>query len=212
MFGAMAAAGEVPGDAAAVALHSDALRLPFPDGSFDKVIISEVLEHISADRTAMSEVARVLKPGGLIAVTVPRWWPERICWALSDAYHEVEGGHVRIYRRRQLLDRLRAAALTPLRTHHAHALHSPYWWLKCAFGVDNADARLPKLYHRFLVYDILRHPTWTRLLERTLNPLCGKSLVVYLTKEPGPAREVGGEAAAGAHASPGAGSRAGAAA
>ena len=58
---------------------------------------------------------RVLRPGGTLAVTVPRWWPERICWALSDAYHEVEGGHIRIYRRRQLLARLRAQALVPRR-------------------------------------------------------------------------------------------------
>jgi SAM-dependent methyltransferase len=182
MFAAMGEAGEVPPGATATAIRSDALRLPFPDRSFDKVIISEVLEHIPADERAIAEVARVLKPGGLIAVTVPRWWPERICWALSDAYHEVDGGHVRIYRRRRLLDRLRGAALTPLGTHHAHALHSPYWWLKCAFGVDNGDAALPRLYHKFLVYDIMRRPAWTRLAERLLNPLAGKSLVVYLAK------------------------------
>jgi SAM-dependent methyltransferase len=182
MFGAMAAAGEAPAGSSATAVRSDALLLPFPDGAFDKVIISEVLEHIPADEAAIAEVARVLKPGGLLAVTVPRWWPERVCWALSDAYHEVEGGHVRIYRRRELLGRLRGASLAPRGTHHAHALHSPYWWLKCAFGVDNSAARLPRLYHRFLVYDIMRRPAWTRLAERLLNPLVGKSLVVYLVK------------------------------
>jgi SAM-dependent methyltransferase len=184
MFGAMKLAGEAPEGASAIAVRSDALRLPFPDGSFDKVIISEVLEHIPADAHAISEVARVVKPGGLIAVTVPRWWPEKVCWALSDAYHEVEGGHVRIYKRRELLGRLRRAGLRPRGTHHAHALHAPYWWLKCAFGVDNGDARLPRLYHRFLVYDIMRRPAWTRLTERLLNPLCGKSFVVYLAKSP----------------------------
>jgi SAM-dependent methyltransferase len=182
MFVAMAVAGEAPEGADAVAMQSDALRLPFPDGAFDKVIISEVLEHIPADDAAIAEVARVLRSGGLLAVTVPRWWPERVCWALSDAYHAVEGGHVRIYRRQCLISRLRGASLRPLGTHHAHALHSPYWWLKCAFGVDNAEARLPRLYHRFLVYDIMRRPAWTRLAERVLNPLVGKSLVVYLAK------------------------------
>lgn len=182
MFALMAEAGEVPAGASARAIRSDALRLPFPDASFDKVVISEVLEHIPADDRAIAEVARVLKPGGLMAVTVPRWWPERVCWALSERYHLVEGGHVRIYRRRQLVSRLRRAALTPLGTHHAHALHSPYWWLKCAFGVDNAAAWLPRQYHRFLVYDIMRRPAWTRRTERILNPLVGKSLVVYLAK------------------------------
>lgn len=183
MFGVMAAAGEVPdGASPAAAIRSDALQLPFIDGSFDKVILSEVLEHIPADDRAIAEVARVLKPGGLLAVTVPRWWPERVCWALSNAYHEVEGGHVRIYRRRELLARLRSASLRPRETHHAHALHSPYWWLKCAFGVNNSGAFLPRLYHRFLAYDIMRRPAWTRLTERLLNPLLGKSLVVYLAK------------------------------
>ena len=85
----------------------------------------------------MAEATRVLRPGGTLAVTVPRWWPERICWALSDSYHEVEGGHVRIYRRTELVGRLRAQDLLPTGAHHAHALHSPYWWLSCLF--DEAD-------------------------------------------------------------------------
>ena len=33
----------------------------------------------------------------MVAVTVPRYGPERVCWALSDAYHANEGGHIRIY-------------------------------------------------------------------------------------------------------------------
>jgi SAM-dependent methyltransferase len=181
MFAAMTEAGEGGPGGSAVAVRGDACRLPFPDGAFSVIVLSEVLEHVPDDRSVIAEAARVLRPGGTLAVTVPRWWPERICWALSDAYHQVEGGHVRIYRRRQLLSRLRAAALTPTGSHHAHALHSPYWWLKCLFGPDN-DALLPRLYHRLLVHDIMRRPWWTRVPERLLNPVAGKSLVVYLGK------------------------------
>ena len=72
--------------------------LPFPDASFDRVIASEVLEHIPADEVAMAELTRVLRPGGSMAVTVPRCGPELVNWALSDEYHNVPGGHVRIYR------------------------------------------------------------------------------------------------------------------
>jgi SAM-dependent methyltransferase len=181
MFHLMREAGEAPAGATAVAIRGDIYRLPFPDHSFDVVIASEILEHIPRDGDAIAEVVRVLKPGGRLAVTVPRWWPERVCWALSDAYHEVEGGHVRIYRSAELVSRLKAANLMPTGTHHAHALHSPYWWLKCLFGVDN-DAAIPKLYHKFLVYDLIRRPWWTRVPERLLNPVLGKSFVVYLDK------------------------------
>jgi hypothetical protein len=51
--------------------------------------------------------------------------------------------------------------------------------------VDNADAPPVKLYHRLLVHDIMRRPWWTRLPERLLNPLLGKSLVVYLSRPGG---------------------------
>ena len=91
--------------------------LPVPDASVDRVMASEVLEHIPDDVTAMAEIARVLKPGGRVAVTVPRYGPERICWALSDEYHANEGGHVRIYRRdvvrTQRIDRRRAPRIGP---------------------------------------------------------------------------------------------------
>jgi SAM-dependent methyltransferase len=182
MFAAMAAAGEAPAGATATVLRADARSLPFPDDSFDTVVVSEVLEHVTDDRRVIDEIARVARPGSAVAVTVPRWWPERICWWLSHAYHAVDGGHVRIYRRAQLLRRLRAASLELQASHHAHALHAPYWWLRCLFGPDNDDALLPRLYHRFLVYDILRRPWWTRGVERLLNPFLGKSLVVYVGK------------------------------
>jgi SAM-dependent methyltransferase len=184
MFGAMREAGEIPAGTPAVALCGDAYRLPFPDGVFDAVVAAEVLEHLADDARVFAELRRVLKPGGRIAVSVPRWFPERVCWALSDAYHEVEGGHVRIYRRGQVLRRLREERLRPYAAHHAHALHSPYWWLKCAVGVDDERSALVRLYHRMLVWDIVKAPKATRIGEALLNPVLGKSLVVYAVKSP----------------------------
>jgi SAM-dependent methyltransferase len=173
-----------PAVARAHVIRGDVVSLPFPDGWFDRVIASEVMEHVSEDGAAMAELARVLRPGGLLAVTVPRWWPERVCWTLSRPYHEVEGGHVRIYSRRGLLAGLRGAGFDPVGIHHAHALHSPYWWLKCLVGVDREDHPLVEGYHRLLVWDIERRPIVTRALERVLNPALGKSLVLYLRKPP----------------------------
>jgi SAM-dependent methyltransferase len=160
----------------------NALALPFPDAVFDRVIAAEVLEHIPDDRGAIAELTRVLRPGGTMAVTVPRWWPELLNWALSDAYHETPGGHVRIYRRHVLVDKLSANGLEPYAHHHAHALHSPYWWLRCAVGTDRDDHRAVKAYHRMLVWDITAHTPVTRVPERLLNPIMGKSAVVYLRK------------------------------
>ncbi|MQA31961.1 class I SAM-dependent methyltransferase [Modestobacter roseus] len=178
---AIAAAGEAPAGASAEVTRADLRALPVPDASVDRVIASEVLEHIADDRAAIAEIARVLKPGGRVAVTVPRYGPERVCWALSDEYHANEGGHIRIYRGDQLEERLAAAGLRPTRTHHAHALHAPYWWLKCAVGVDR-DTRATRAYHRVLVWDLVHRPWATRTAERLLDPLIGKSLVVYAEK------------------------------
>ena len=175
-FAAMAAEGEAPAEARARAVRGDLLALPFDDASFDVVIASEVLEHIPDDAQALAEVARVVRPGGRVAVTVPRWWPERVCWALSRSYHDVDGGHVRIYRGDEIARRLQEAGLTVTATHHAHALHSPYWWLNCALGRDSLPSRL---YHRLLAWDIVDKPLLTRAAEQTLNPVLGKSLVLY---------------------------------
>jgi SAM-dependent methyltransferase len=187
-FGAMAVAGELdPATARVGAVRGDALALPFPDGCFDRVIASEILEHLPDDVTAMAELARVLRPGGTMAVTVPRCGPEFVNWALSDEYHEVEGGHVRIYRRSVLLRRLGSTGLRVRGRHHAHGLHAPYWWLKCLVGTTNDTHRAVAAYHRLLVWDIEKAPRTTRYAERVLNPLVGKSLVVYLDKPAAPA-------------------------
>ncbi len=182
-FAAMREAGElVEGAVHAGVVQGDALRLPFPDGAFDRVICSEVLEHLVDDRTAMRELARVLRSGGTMAITVPRFFPELVNWALSDEYHTVPGGHVRIYRRSVLNDRLASVGLR-VRTHHyAHGLHSPYWWLKCFVGTTNDNHRLVAAYHRLLVWDIVKRPAVLRYAEKLASPLMGKSLVVYLDK------------------------------
>jgi SAM-dependent methyltransferase len=179
---AMAQAGEIGAPASITAAVGDATRMPFGDDSFDIVIAAEVMEHIPADQAAMNEVARVLRPGGIAAVTVPAWLPERICWLLSDDYHNVPGGHIRIFTRHELDTKLGRAGLDVGGHHHAHALHSPYWWLKCAVGVHADDHPLASAYHKLLVWDIMRKPAATQLADRALNPVIGKSLVVYATK------------------------------
>lgn len=180
---AMWADGELSDEVVLETANGDATMLPFADGSFDRIIASEVMEHIDDDAGAMAELVRVLRPGGVLAVTVPARLPERICWALSDDYHAPNqpGGHVRIYGTGELASRMTDAGLEPVDEHRVHALHSPYWWLRCAVGPNRPveDSRAVSLYHRLLTWDIVKAPRTTRIAERLLAPVLGKSLVVY---------------------------------
>ena len=183
-FGAMLEAKEITEKAYGGVLRGDATKLPFDDNTFDCVVTSEVLEHIQDDVNVISELHRVLKPGGSLGVTVPSWWPEKINWMLSDEYHAPKsvGGHVRIYSATELKAKLRSAGLEVTDSHHAHALHSPYWWLKCAVGPRNNDHSLVKKYREFLEWDIMNQPRSMQVAERVLSPLMGKSFVVYSRK------------------------------
>lgn len=180
-FAAMFEAGEIAAENLTGVMRGDATALPFPDDSFDAIVTSEVLEHIQDDVRALGEFARVLKPGGILAATVPSWLPEKINWMLSDEYHAPKspGGHVRIYSATELKAKLRSAGMEVTASHHAHALHSPYWWLKCAVGPRNESHWAVSRYRRFLEWDIINQPKWVRTLEHALDPALGKSVVLY---------------------------------
>jgi ubiquinone/menaquinone biosynthesis C-methylase UbiE len=161
---------------------ANALHLPFADDTFDKVICSEVLEHIPDYRGALTEIQRVLKPGGLLCASVPRRWPEQLCWAFSEAYHLVPGGHLRIFRAAELREQIEELGFNQYYRHWAHALHAPFWWLKCLFWQTRDSNWLVQQYHRMLVWDLMDQPWLTRWAERLLNPLMGKSVVMYFRK------------------------------
>lgn len=158
---------------------ADGARLPFADGSFDRIICSEVLEHVRDVEQVLGEMKRVLKPDGLLAVSVPSWFPEWVCWRLSADYHNQPGGHVRIFRGPELRRRIERLDLTLYARHRAHALHVPYWWLKCWFRGGSEEPWAVRKWHELLVWDLMRAPFITRFIERLLNPLLGKSLVMY---------------------------------
>lgn len=166
-------------------VEGDAYRTPYADATFDAVICSEVLEHLEDYHAALAEIARVLKPGGVFVATVPRAWPERICWALASGpggYGDQPGGHLRIFDERELAADIAKGGFDKTGRHHAHGLHAPYWWLKCAFWDRRDDHPLVKLYHRFLVWDLMERPWLTRALDAVASPVMGKSVALYFRK------------------------------
>ena len=161
----------------------DIKSLPFEDNIYDAVICSEVLEHLESLDDAVSEIVRVLKPGGVLAVSVPRFIPELICWKLSSEYSKTPGGHVRIFRHKNLKQLILKESVSYTSFHWAHALHSPYWWLKCIFWGREKEHWIVTKYHQLLVWDLMHNPLLTRFLEAVLKPFIGKSLVMYFVKD-----------------------------
>ena len=166
-------------------IRASGFTLPFADDSFDQVICSEVLEHIVEYEKVLTEIKRVLKPSGIFAVSVPRYLPEWVCWQLSDGYHDVEGGHVRIFKSNVLKNQIANTSMHFMDRHWAHSLHVPYWWLRCLFWRRDENKSpeeahwLVRQYHRFLVWDLMQKPKLTQVLDQLLNPLMGKSVVMY---------------------------------
>ncbi len=162
-------------------LQGNTFALPFRDATFDKVICSEVMEHVHDYRAAARELARVTKPGGMVAVTIPTAISEQLYLRAGDDYFESLGGHIRIFRPRQLAKGLAQAGLATTGVGFAHALHTPYWVLRSIVGLPRADgSRLVQAYRLFLI-----RATASRFMERlegVLNHCFPKSLIVYAEK------------------------------
>ncbi len=109
-------------------------QLPFGDGAFDSAICSEMLEHVDDDVAVLTELRRVVKPGGTLGVSVPAELVERILWWLSWEVSHTPGGHIRVYRREGLLSLLREAGWQPYAVRYRHALESVYWVLRAVGG------------------------------------------------------------------------------
>ena len=109
----------------------DATRLPFRNGVFDTLICTETLEHLPDDSGAMCEIARLLRPGGTLLGAVPSHFTELLFWRLSYGYWHTPGGHVRIYRPRQLVAKLARSRLRVVDVRYVHFVDSLVWLRFC---------------------------------------------------------------------------------
>jgi SAM-dependent methyltransferase len=161
-------------------LRGDALRFPFRTGTFDKIVCAEVIEHVRDDRLGIAELARILKPRGKIAITVPTTLTERMYKKLSHEYFRTPGGHIRIVNPKVLAACMEENKLRVYAVSFAHSFHTPYWMLRCLVGLPDEKARIPTAYRKFLHLSLFSRPL--RIIEKVLNYFFPKSIVLYAQK------------------------------
>lgn len=168
-----------------VVLEGDLERLPFPDACFDRVLCSEVLEHVPSPERAAAELVRVLKPRGLLAVSVPTPTTEWVYRYASDDYFNTPGGHVRIFTVGRLRRLLAAQGLQVVDLHFEHSFHSVYWWVRCVFGLHAGQHPAIRHFRRVLTHAMFS-PALTRA-ERAFNWVWPKAMVAYAVRRSDPA-------------------------
>ena len=164
-------------------LSGSAYSLPFSDDSFDLVVCSEVLEHLHDYKDAIKEINRVLKPGGQFLASVPAEFPEKICWLLSEAYQNQPGGHLRIFKKNELIKEIAEHNFTFESSQRFHSIHSAYWWLRCLFWKSQESNIIIKGYKKILERHILKKPFFLDSLDKIFNPILGKSIAFYFVKK-----------------------------
>lgn len=161
-------------------MRADGDRLPFPDDTFDHIVCTEVVEHVPDPAVTMAELHRILKPGGNLAVSTPAMLPEMACWKLSWEYWHAPGGHVRIFKPGALGQLVREADFKLFSLRHKHALHSIWWVLRCAFGLPNDRAIVPRVWLKVVIEPAMfRHSKFWDRVERICDWFFPKSVVAY---------------------------------
>ena len=168
---------------------ADGFHLPFPDACFDRVMCTETLEHVRDDLALVREMARVLRPGGALAVSVPDYHSESMLWKLSSRYRNIPGGHLRIYSRRGILGLLREGGMRPYAVRFRHSLESAYWLLAVLSGDDlTRPGPLLGRLRGFLDSMRSRRSGLVNWLDEAGNHILPKSIVVYGRKLQGASR------------------------
>ena len=163
---------------------ADAQRLPFADASFDRIICTETLEHVADAQLALREVARVLRPGGRLAVSVPHFLCEAILYRLIRGYMEFPGGHRRVFTPQTLNRALAQAGLQPYAGYLRDSLEATYWVLLSLLSrpprrLDGLLAALQRWRARTRAEPYSR---FYHAADQLGNRLLPKSVVLYALK------------------------------
>tara|TARA_B100000287_G_scaffold103636_1_gene95869 strand:+ start:56 stop:751 length:696 start_codon:yes stop_codon:yes gene_type:complete len=161
-------------------ITGDIREMDVPDNSQDLVVCSEVLEHVPNFEAVLEECYRILKPGSVMLVSVPSYFPESLCWKYSKKYMQTPGGHIRIFKKNFLKERFKALNLKLFKHHREHALHSIYWIIRARNNME--ENNFLKSFHNLLVRQMFGQAKFSFALEKLLNPFFGKSECFYLRK------------------------------
>ena len=161
-------------------INHDIRNLPLKGSSQDLVICSEVLEHVPNYEAVLAECYRVLKPAGVLLISVPTYTPEKLCWLFSKKYRQTPGGHIRIFKKDQIMESFNKLKLNLFNYHRQHSFHSIYWILRSKNNMEESD--FLKSFHGLLVKQMFGQAQTSAFIEKMLNPLFGKSECFYLTK------------------------------
>ncbi len=161
-------------------LTGDVHNLPFAENYFDRIICSEVLEHTWQDSTVLKELTRILKPRGRIAITTPTFFTEYAYDKLSPLYFTNPGGHIRKFLPQELARKLELAGLKVYAVRFKHGFHSPYWLLRCIFGLEDEQHPIPKAY-RWALVKSMYSKTMSKT-EKLFDYICPKSIIFYAWK------------------------------
>jgi ubiquinone/menaquinone biosynthesis C-methylase UbiE len=133
-------------------VQADLTKLPFPDGTFDVITALDVVEHIREDEGALREVNRVLRPGGVLLVSVPAF---RFLWGPHDTALQ----HMRRYTAAEVAGLMRRTGFRVSKLTYLLALLFPAFvaqrlLIRLRPHAENPQAQLVtvgKLMNRFLI-------------------------------------------------------------
>ncbi len=139
---------------------ADSFRLPFPDNSFDTVIASEIIEHVTNPELFVKELFRTVKPGGELIITTP--YKEKIRYALCIHCNKKTplNGHLHSFDEKILLD-----------LYNGENVESKEWF---TFG--------NKALIYFMTYVILKYlpfPMW-KIIDKTANRIWNKPVHILI--------------------------------
>ncbi len=155
-------------------------RLPFADELFDRVICTETLEHVPDDRALLRELVRVLRPGGVLVVSVPDEYSERLLWSLSPRYANTPGGHVRIYRRKDIACLLRESGTELFAVQFRHSFEAVRWLIHSVVDREWAKpGRISRSIRWLLDTSSHRNSQLLAWLDALGNHILPKSIVLY---------------------------------